>query len=417
MTNYIQHPIGKRIPAMTGEQFLALKANIKDNGFLKDEPIVLFEGKVLDGWHRYSACKELNIEPVYVQFLDFDIHDSPLSYVWSKNKVRRHFSATQLAAIAVDLLPDLEKESKLRIIVGAKNKAMVNLPQPNIGTSREKAAKLVGVNARYIQDMKKIHKETPEQFEKMLRGDLSLESVKTENKQKKLEAKKIEIAKTSTNSVSLNPPQVKHTDCISFLNSYKDNEIDCLITDPPYSTDINDINKFVDSWLPLALSKVKENGRCYICTGAYPIELQAYLNVLLKQTKFIVDNPLIWTYRNTLGITPKNKYNLNYQLIWHLYSNKSPQLDTSITNEMFSVQDINAPDGRLGNRFHTWQKPDELSDRFIRHGTQKDDLVVDPFCCTGTFLISASKAGRKSIGCDINKDNLDIAVKRGCKLI
>jgi hypothetical protein len=80
---------------------------------------------------------------------------------------------------------------------------------------------------------------------------------------------------------------------------------------------------------------------------------------------------------------------------------------------MFSVQDINAPDGRLGNRLHTWQKPDELANRLIRHGSKKGDLVVDCFACTGTFLIAAAKFDRIAKGCDISEDNLKIAKQRG----
>ena len=201
-----------------------------------------------------------------------------------------------------------------------------------------------------------------------------------------------------------------------FLSTFDDNSIDLLITDPPYITDIPDINSFV-LWAKLAISKVKQTGRIYICTGAYPKEIQAYLNIFLNQSKFILDNPLIWTYRNTLGITPKMKYNLNYQMIWHLYSDQSKKLDTSITNEMFSVQDINAPDGRVGNRLHTWQKPDELARRLIKHSTKENDLVVDCFACTGTFLIQAANMNRTTKGCDNSIENLTVAKDRGCTII
>jgi DNA modification methylase len=190
-----------------------------------------------------------------------------------------------------------------------------------------------------------------------------------------------------------------------------------LITDPPYSTDIDDIEQFVDEWLFAALDKVSDTGRAYICIGAYPKELMVYLNKLSQQDRFIVDNPLIWTYRNTLGVTPKRKYNLNYQVILHLYTEQSADLDTSITNEMFSVQDINAPDGRQGDRYHTWQKPDELAMRLIRHSTVIGAKVFDPFCCTGTFPIAAAKLNRIAIGCDISKENLLIAEKRGCNVV
>jgi DNA modification methylase len=165
------------------------------------------------------------------------------------------------------------------------------------------------------------------------------------------------------------------------------------------------------------LDKIKESGRAFICIGAYPNEIQAYLKVLLNQNKFIVDNPIIWTYKNTLGITPKMKFNLNYQMILHLYSDKSTPLNTSITNYLFSVQEINAPDGRQGNRLHTWQKPDELADRLTWIATKENDLVVDCFACTGTFLLSASKKKCRAVGCDISIENLSIAKERGCTII
>jgi site-specific DNA-methyltransferase (adenine-specific) len=168
--------------------------------------------------------------------------------------------------------------------------------------------------------------------------------------------------------------------------------------------------------LPIAIKKTKKTGRMLIFSGAYPKEMQAFLSVLSKQSKFILAPLLIWSYKNTLGVTPKMHHILNYQYIWHLYSKDSPELDGSITNDMFSVMEMNAPDGRLGNRFHTWQKPDELALRLIRQTSKEGDLVVDPFVCTGTFLIAASKLGRIGKGCDNNKENLDIAIKMGCQL-
>ena len=212
-------------------------------------------------------------------------------------------------------------------------------------------------------------------------------------------------------------PTIYQSDAIEFIAGFDDDSFDLLLTDPPYSTDVDDIESFAASWLPLALSKIKPTGRAYICIGAYPNELLAYLSVLSEQCKFIVDAPLIWTYRNTLGVTPKTKYNLNYQVILHLYSKQSRPLDTSITNEMFSVQDINAPDGRLGDRFHAWQKPDELARRLIKHSTVEGERILDPFACTGTFPLMASRMNRWSESCDLSESNLRIAQGRGCNVI
>jgi len=239
-------------------------------------------------------------------------------------------------------------------------------------------------------------------------------AVRRIEKQKQLEDKKEENKRISALEIGSHPPKIHHQDCIAFLNGIENKSVDLLITDPPYSTDVDSIYAFIDNWVLKAIGKIKHTGRAYICIGAYPLEIQAYLDVLLKQDEFIVDNPLIWTYRNTLGVTPKDKYNLNYQMILHLYYPDTPPLDTSITNEMFSVQDINAPDGRQGDRFHTWQKPDELANRLIRHSTKPGYCVIDPFACTGTFLIAAARHGCDASGCDIEKDAVEIAVTRGC---
>jgi len=80
------------------------------------------------------------------------------------------------------------------------------------------------------------------------------------------------------------------------------------------------------------------------------------------------------------------------------------------------VQEINAPDGRIGNRYHTWQKPDKLAMQFIMHSTKKLDVVFDPFSCTGTFLIAASKLCRVAYGCEIDENNASIAAERGCNI-
>lgn len=84
---------------------------------------------------------------------------------------------------------------------------------------------------------------------------------------------------------------------------------------------------------------------------------------------------------------------------------------------MFSVQDINAPDGRKGDRYHTWQKPNELARRLIKHSTKEDDKIFDIFACTGTFLLIGSKMNRQVTGCDISKENLKIAEERGCEIL
>lgn len=125
---------------------------------------------------------------------------------------------------------------------------------------------------------------------------------------------------------------------------------------------------------------------------------------------------LVWTYRNTLGPTPATNYKLNWQAILYFKGVDAAPLDCPVMLEQFSVQDISAPDGRQGDRYHAWQKPVDIADRFIRHTTKQGDLILDPFACTGTFLVAAAALNREASGCDISAENLKIAEGRGCLL-
>lgn len=192
------------------------------------------------------------------------------------------------------------------------------------------------------------------------------------------------------------------------------NKCDLLLTDPPYSTDVDDIDAFVDSWLYKALEGVKDTGFAYIFIGAYPDEMRAYLAA--KTPPHIkLEQVLVWTYKNTLGQNPKDRYKQNWQACLFYRGINAPALDCPLTNEQWAVQEINAPDGRQGDRYHAWQKPMEIAERFIRHSTKPGAVVFDPFACTGTFLLAAAKLGRKGIGFEINPDNAKIAFERGCK--
>ena len=208
-------------------------------------------------------------------------------------------------------------------------------------------------------------------------------------------------------------PEIVKADCLKWLP--KQEMCDLLLTDPPYSTEIPDIDSFAAEWIPLALSKVKPSGRAYVFIGAYPNEIEAYLKI--KSARLTLANVLVWAYQNTLGPTAELDYNLNWQAVLYYRGPEASKLDCPILIEQFSVQNVNAPDGRSGIRYSTWQKPDELAERFIRHSTKPGDLVLDPFAGTGTFLLAASKFKRKARGCDNDEEMLKIAESRGCRWI
>ena len=56
--------------------------------------------------------------------------------------------------------------------------------------------------------------------------------------------------------------------------------------------------------------------------------------------------------------------------------------------------------------------PEELPHRLIQLYSFKDDIVLDPFCGSGTTCLSASKNERHFIGYDINQEYVDLAENR-----
>ncbi|MDX9992519.1 MAG: site-specific DNA-methyltransferase [Anaerolineales bacterium] len=58
------------------------------------------------------------------------------------------------------------------------------------------------------------------------------------------------------------------------------------------------------------------------------------------------------------------------------------------------------------------QKPILLLERIIEISTEKGDCVLDPFCGSGTTLVSAKLLGRQYIGIDISKDAVELSNQR-----
>mgnify|MGYP003114634401 FL=1 len=88
------HELANIFPLIQGVEFDELVKDIQWNGL--QEPIILYEGKILDGRNRYNACLQANVEPSFVQYQGAE----PLSFVVSLNLRRRHLSESQRAMVA-----------------------------------------------------------------------------------------------------------------------------------------------------------------------------------------------------------------------------------------------------------------------------------------------------------------------------
>ena len=61
---------------------------------------------------------------------------------------------------------------------------------------------------------------------------------------------------------------------------------------------------------------------------------------------------------------------------------------------------------------HPTQKPEYLLERIILASTEEGQVILDPFCCSGTTGVEAVRYGRKFIGIDVSEEYMEISKKR-----
>ena len=389
------------IPPLTDEEYACLEDSIRREGCR--DALVLWGDTLIDGHNRYEICTRHGVPFDTVQ-MDFQTRNDALVWIIKNQFGRRNLPPYERARLALRLKPVIAEKAKARQTLGLKS--------DEGGRTDVAIAKAAGVGHDTIAKVEKIEaKAAPEVKEQLRSGEISINQAfntirLSEKKEQILEAERA----IHEQADEAQKPVLNIGDGIGFV---PDEKYDLLLTDPPYSTDVDDIDTFANSWLYNALDNVKDTGMAYVFIGAYPEEIRAYLNARTPE-HMALTQVLVWEYKNTLGQNPKDRYKQNYQVCLFYRGINAPELDCPLTAEQWAVQEINAPDGRQGDRYHAWQKPMEIAERFVRHSTRPGDVVFDPFACTGTFLLAAAKLGRKAYGYEINPENAGIAYDRGC---
>ena len=167
--DYTIDPIAKVYPDMGKEDFEGLKNSIKQNGLR--HPIVLKDGKVVDGKNRLKACLELGIEP---QTVAWDGEGSVIEFVVDMNHNRRNLTKSQRAMIAVDLKRHYAIEAHERMLAGKKVDPVSKLPQGQKGSARALAANRLGVSETYVRDAEFLENQDPYLAESVRDGSMTL---------------------------------------------------------------------------------------------------------------------------------------------------------------------------------------------------------------------------------------------------
>lgn len=155
-----RHALSGAFPDMSPEDYERLKGSIAIYGV--QHAIVLYDGEVLEGWHRYRAASELKID---CPCIGPDIQD-PQQYVFAANAARRHLTASQLAFAAVSVYAWLP--------IGS-NQHGGSAPGAHPQKSTAEVAKITGLSERIITYAKSVKAaDKPDVADKVKAGRLSL---------------------------------------------------------------------------------------------------------------------------------------------------------------------------------------------------------------------------------------------------
>jgi ParB-like chromosome segregation protein Spo0J len=138
--NLEAHELANLLPMIDDANFANLKADIEKNGVL--EPILIFEGRILDGRNRYRAGKEVRrLTPAKFKMFEGD-YAAAEAYVFSTNFLRRQMSPAEKQEVICKMLAKYPNESIRQI------------------------AKRCGTSHSYVQKIKdKLNEPSPEQKE------------------------------------------------------------------------------------------------------------------------------------------------------------------------------------------------------------------------------------------------------------
>lgn len=160
----------------------------------------------------------------------------------------------------------------------------------------------------------------------------------------------------------------------------------------------NDI-KFHE-YLPELYRVLKQSSHCYLMINARNLK---ELQQACEDAGLIYQQLLVWDKRNA---TPNRYYTNACEFILMLRKGAAKNINDMGARNLISVPNI------IGTKRHPTEKPVVLMEYLIKQSSKQGDLVLDPFCGSGSTCLAAKNTGRNYIGFEIDQNYHEIACKR-----
>ena len=382
-----------KYPEMQEKFFNNLKNDIEVNGYDKSFPIYLYEDIIIDGWNRYRACKELNIEPIYKKFIGNDME--VISFILRTNN-RRDLTPYQRSNIALEYEDYFKEKAKENLkLSGGRGVKGCQISDKVIDTKKE-LAKIAKVSHDTIAKVKKINDKAPEETKEKLRtGEVSINAAykeikKEEKKESIKEQRRLLSEEGSKKEINID---FRLGDFEEVFADLKDCSIDCIITDPPYPYE------FIEVWTKLsrfAKRVLKPNGFCIAYSG------QMYLPEVMKRMTEHLN--YYWTFAMYHEGQTQIVNGVNLICRWKpvlIFQKNKKKINNTIQDYFISEQ--------REKQAHNWQQSKSGVSYLIEMFTKPNDLILEPFAGGGTTIIAAKEKHRNIMAAEIDHNTYNIA--------
>ena len=178
-------------------------------------------------------------------------------------------------------------------------------------------------------------------------------------------------------------------DCRDLISSVPDNSVRLMLTDPPYSKDFN----WCFEWMHREAARVLVDGGSLIYLLGHS-QLEAAMKADYHGLRYWWLGTLLNNRANR--IFGKNVIVRHKPWLWFL---KGKRANTS--KVPFDCISADRGEWKEQKKKFAWAQPRAFAENAILYLTEEEDIVLDPFAGTGTFIEVAHNNNRKGIGYDI----------------
>lgn len=420
-------------------------------------PIEVISGRVIvDGRSRWLAAKRLGIKRVPVVAAPLN-GDPPVLYMLRAATKRRHLTDDQRACLAreeMEFLAQANRQDRARRggLAGGRGRAKspnsladmsaAKLPRNRAKTARTQAATTYGVSERRIRSAQRLRCQAPHLYEQVKSGVQRLAVAQREAEREAKRRQHRQQARRWKDADQNDRWEIRHGDCLTELTQLPSATVRLIFTDPPYNQGIDygagrradqlsDENylAWCGRWINECVRLLTDDGSLWVMISD---EYADHFGILLRAAGLHRRSWIKWY--ETFGVNCSNNFNRCSRHIFYCVKNRRRFVFHSDAISRPSDRQAKYGDSRASPGGKLWDNvwciprlvensherlpnfPTQLPLAILRPivlcGSDPDDLVLDPFCGSGTTGVAAVTSQRCFLGIEQNVQFVSAARER-----